>query len=108
MSCEYRLQQMAEAARRREEKKRREAIRDIEEALASGQARIVKQPNGKMVIMGVALPTGMMDTCVVAKLQERNSQGFQQAVQKANAVGTNFIHAHNLTHQGGGGRGQGH
>lgn len=108
MACEYRLRQMAEAARRREEEKRRKAIREIEQALASGQARIVKQPNGKMMIVGVPLPNGMMDTCVLAKLQERNSQGFQQAVQKANAQGMNFVHMHNLTHQGGGGRGHGH
>ncbi len=102
MACEYRLQQMEAAARRLEEQARLKAIKAIENALATGQARIVKQPGGRMMIVGAPLPNGMMDTCVLAKLQERNSQGFQQAVQKANAQGTNFVHLHDLTHRGGG------
>lgn len=107
MACEQILQRMKAAERAREEAARLKAIKAIEEALVTGQARIVKQPGGRMVIVGAALPNGMMDTCVLAKLQERNSQGFQQAVQKANVQGMNFVHAHNMQHRGGGG-GHGH
>jgi len=105
MACEAILRRLEAAARKIEEEKRRKAIREIETALATGQARIVKQPGGRMMIVGVPLPSGMMDTCVLAKLQERNSVGFKKAVAQANAQGMNFVHMHNLTHQGGGGHG---
>jgi hypothetical protein len=108
MPCDLILQRMKEEQRQREEAKRRRAIADIEEALASGSARLVKQPNGKMMIVGVPLPDGMKDICVLAKLQERNSAGFQRATQMANAQAMNFVGMHNALHQGGGGHGHGH
>jgi hypothetical protein len=105
MPCDLRLQRLRAEQRRQEEARRRRAIAEIEEALASGTARLVKQPNGTMRIVGVPLPEGMKDICVLAKLQERNSAGFQQAALKANAQATNFVGMHNALHQGGGGHG---
>jgi hypothetical protein len=103
MPCDLRRQRLRAEQRRQEEAKRRRAIADIEEALASGVARLVKQPNGSMSIVGARLPEGMKDICVLAKLQERNSAGFQKAAQMANAQAQNFVGMHNALHQGGGG-----
>ncbi len=99
MPCELRRQRMKEEQRRREEARRRKSLAQIEEALAAGVARVVKMPNGGVRIMGVALPTGMKDVCVMAALQERNSAAFKQAVQRARVQGTNFVNVHNALHQ---------
>ncbi len=102
MPCDLRMQrQLAAAERKRIEAERKRAIRDIENALAAGQARIVKAANGRMMIVGATLPEGMKDICVLAKLQARNSAGYREAVQKANVQGVNFVGAHNALHRGG-------
>lgn len=104
MACDVILQKMAEAQRKREEERRKRELRKIEDALARGSAQIVKQPDGSFRIVGAELPRGMYDLCVLAKLQERQSDGFRKAMMKAQAQAMNFIHQHNLSHLRGGHR----
>jgi len=101
MPCDTR-RNLAAAEQRMLEAERKRALREIEDALARGVARIVKQPNGQFTIVGAALPKGMYDLCTLAKLQERNSTAFQQAMSQAQAQGANFMHQHHLAHLKGG------
>lgn len=102
MPCEKMSQRLAARERMQLEREREKALKEIEEALARGVARIVKQPNGQCTIVGAALPKGMYDLCVLAKLQERNSAAFKQAMGQAQAQGANFVHQHHLAHLKGG------
>jgi len=108
MPCDVIARKMAEAERQRLEEERKRALREIEDALARGQARIVKQPDGTFRVVGAQLPQGMYDLCVLAKLQERNSAAFRQAMGQAQTQ-ANFVHQHNMAHlMGGGGGHHGH
>jgi hypothetical protein len=104
MPCDVILRKMAEEEKRRVEQERNRALREIEDAMAKGIAKIVKLPNGQFRIVGAALPTGMYDLCTLAKLQQRNSEPFKRAMAQAQAHGANFVHQHNLAHQRGGHR----
>lgn len=106
MPCDTIYQQMREAERKRIEQERQAKLREIEDALARGQAKIVNQ-NGRFVLVGATLPPGMKDLCVLAKLQQRNSDAYKRAVAQANAQAMNFAHAHAMAHRGGG-HGHGH
>jgi hypothetical protein len=93
---------LAAAERAKEEQKRQQKLREIEAAFVTGQARIVRQPDGTFRVVGAELPNGMMDLCVLAKLQERNSAAFRQAMTQAQTQGANFMHQHHLAHLKGG------
>jgi len=109
MPCDQIYLKMREEERRRVEQERQKGIREIEDALARGTAKIVNQ-GGRFVIVGAALPKGMMDLCVLAKLQQRGSDAYKRAIAQAQAQGMNFAqaHAHAHAHGGHGGHGHGH
>lgn len=97
MPCDTVYQQMKETERKRVEQERQKGLREIEDALAKGTARIVKQ-GGRYIIVGAQLPTGMKDLCVLAALQQRGSDAYRRAVAQANAQAMNFAHQHHLAH----------
>ncbi len=93
----------AERRQRERDRKRKRELAQIEQALASGQARIVNA-GGRPRLVGVPLPNEMKDVCVLAALQQRGSVAFKQAIAKANTQ-TNFVAQHNAMHNRGGGHG---
>ena len=102
MPCDTKFKQMAAEQRAKEEQERQAKLREIEAAFVTGRASIVRQPNGTFRIVGAELPNGMMDLCVLAKLQERNHAAFRQAMTKAQTQGANFMHQHHMAHLKGG------
>jgi len=101
MPCDTRARQLAAAEQKRLEEERKRALKEIEDALARGIAKIVKQPDGTFRVIGAALPEGMYDLCVLAKLQERNSVAFRQAMGQAQTQ-ANFMQQHAMAHMMGG------
>ena len=94
-------QEERERAERERQRKRQRELAQIEQALASGQARIVNT-GGRPRLVGVPLPNGMKDVCCLAALQQRGSVAFKQAMAKSNTT-ANFVAQHNALHNRGGG-----
>jgi len=85
-----------------EQVKRISAIEKLEKALAAGQTSVVVDIFGKVTIRGGVKPEWMMDGCVLAMLQTRNSLAWQMIVaQNQKLQGKNFVEIHNASHAAG-------
>jgi len=92
MPCDFVYQEERELERL--EKEREEQMKAVEEALGCGIAQIVDNYDGSYSIVGVELPDGMLDGCVMAGLQERSSMEFEEACDRAGVGDKDFIKLH--------------
>lgn len=82
----------------RAQRERQEALERLEQELAAGLAQIIVANDGSIQILG-SIPAGMHDACVLAALQQRNSEAFNYACQLAGVQATNFVQLHNNSHR---------
>jgi len=92
-------QREAERAAKRAAKEQEDAMAEIERSLGAGTAYLEKDGLGNWTLVGVPLPSGMHDSCVLAGLERRCSMEFENAKSMAGATNMDFVGAHDASHK---------